>query len=409
MQGLSKGPVYVFRCHVGGKKSGPRIKRVLGKIPYKEACRKALILLQRYGALRPDSPAAELTIEELSEEVQAHQGPEVSPVWYTAREATWRLHLRPAFGKLLVSELAPTHLKAFRNQRLAAGMTNATVNRELSILTAALNQAAVLGLIPHNPIPRGAVTRLREERRTVFFAPEEWTRFLAAFDEREQWASIVKAACKAPFGRPQWNRTPAKIEEAYQAWRALRDYFRTLLYVGGRLSEVLTLRWTDVDLKAGTILLYQSKTARRKRVHVAAELAQLLAAVPRSGQPGGKQPKPDQRVFCWPDGSDISRNTIHKAFAVARQIAGIRPELTIHSIRHTTGSWLAGAGYSAKVIQDVLGHAGPGMTDRYMHLAPAHVAEAFAAISAAGSATGDPKVTPTPRGNLRNISDKRKP
>jgi len=64
-------------------------------------------------------------------------------------------------------------------------------------------------------------------------------------------------------------------------------------------------------------------------------------------------------------------------------MAGVRKELTPHSIRHTFGSWLAIQGTPLRTIQELLGHADVRMTIRYAHLSPAHLREAVEGIEAA--------------------------
>lgn len=61
---------------------------------------------------------------------------------------------------------------------------------------------------------------------------------------------------------------------------------------------------------------------------------------------------------------------------MAKRLAGVRPELRIHDLRHTAASWLTIAGTSERKVRDVLGHTDARMTARYSHLAPEHQQEA---------------------------------
>jgi integrase len=61
---------------------------------------------------------------------------------------------------------------------------------------------------------------------------------------------------------------------------------------------------------------------------------------------------------------------------MAKRLAGVRPELRIHDLRHTAASWLTIAGTSERKVRDVLGHADARMTATDSHLAPEHLQEA---------------------------------
>jgi len=74
---------------------------------------------------------------------------------------------------------------------------------------------------------------------------------------------------------------------------------------------------------------------------------------------------------------------------------GITHKITFHTLRHTYGSWLALGGVPLNVIRELMGHADIGTTERYLHLAPDHKAEAMATFSRKYSeATVQTKDTP---------------
>jgi site-specific recombinase XerD len=81
-------------------------------------------------------------------------------------------------------------------------------------------------------------------------------------------------------------------------------------------------------------------------------------------------------------GLPFSVRELQRAFSVARRMAGLRKELTPHSIRHTFASWLAIRGTPLRTIQELLGHEDVRRTIRYAHLSPAHPSEAVETIEA---------------------------
>lgn len=63
--------------------------------------------------------------------------------------------------------------------------------------------------------------------------------------------------------------------------------------------------------------------------------------------------------------------------------AGITRRFRFHDLRHTAACTLASAGVSLQVIQKILGHTSPKMTERYVRVNDAAVAEATRALDAA--------------------------
>ncbi|MEP9351662.1 hypothetical protein [Xanthobacter sp. KR7-225] len=72
-----------------------------------------------------------------------------------------------------------------------------------------------------------------------------------------------------------------------------------LIFTGARLREILTLKWTHVDLERGLLLLPDSKTGRKAIVLNAPALA-ILASLPRLGNfvIAGADPKKPRADLC---------------------------------------------------------------------------------------------------------------
>lgn len=81
---------------------------------------------------------------------------------------------------------------------------------------------------------------------------------------------------------------------------------------------------------------------------------------------------------------------LQRAFALAKRLSGVRPELRIYDLRHTAASWLIIAGTDERRVRDVLGHSNARMTARYSHLAPEHLQEALDVLGRL-SKTGEEK------------------
>lgn len=129
---------------------------------------------------------------------------------------------------------------------------------------------------------------------------------------------------------------------------------------GVRISEARMLRWEDLDLKAGTVMVRGTKTASSERLlNVPQWLSERLA---RRGETSGQV----GYVFASPglvSGQDAPMDSSNLASAVRRVLdrAGLG-WATSHSFRRTVATMLHEGGAPLVRIADQLGHANPTMT-----------------------------------------------
>jgi integrase len=376
-----------MRYYAAGSKCGRRVQETLKKGTTAAEARREYRIRLGKAARRQAGPSVSLTFREAGDEYLATQGPKMSEAGRERAESIFEQHLLPAFGERRIESLTQADIERYQNERRAkpSAASPATVNRETNVLRAVLNKAEAWGLIERNPIRRGAVAPLDAPKgKMAFFAPNEWNSFISAFEDGERWkAHVAKVRHLGPkrigAASPEeriyggGRRPDSEATEKYLArLRRTVPVFQTLLYTGCRLGEVIGLRWEDVDLERRQLSILQEKTAKRKHVPVSDALLRLLKAIPKG--------TPAAYVFTRLDGSLFARIDIQRAFAVARRIAELRRELTVHSLRHTFASWLAIQGTPLRTIAELLGHADIRMTLRYAHLSPAHLQEAVEAV-----------------------------
>jgi integrase len=135
---------------------------------------------------------------------------------------------------------------------------------------------------------------------------------------------------------------------------------RLLLLTGARLSEILTLKWTFVDLEGGRLNLPESKTGK-KTVHLSLEANMPLANIPR-----------------------LTNNPHVKPWRRIRSMAELG-DMRLHDLRHSYASVAAVSGLSLQMIGKLLGHTQSQTTARYAHLSADPVKQAANLI---GSAIG---------------------
>ncbi len=132
---------------------------------------------------------------------------------------------------------------------------------------------------------------------------------------------------------------------------------KVLLLTGCRKSEILNLRWIDVDFEHKCLRLLDSKTGA-KIVYLNAPALAILTELPRVER--------NPYVFIGTH-EGAATKAIDKVWARVRTKAGLT-EVRIHDLRHSYASVGAVGGFSLPIIGALLGHRHAMTTARYAHL-----------------------------------------
>jgi integrase len=145
------------------------------------------------------------------------------------------------------------------------------------------------------------------------------------------------------------------------------------LSTGMRQGELMGLKWQDVNLKDGVIILHETKNGERRRVPLAGHGLELLrehAKVRRIDTP-----------LLFPGNIHKDKPIdLRKPFETALKAAEIT-DFHWHDLRHCTASYLAMNGASLAEIAEVLGHKTLQMVKRYAHLSDGHVSNVVASMN----------------------------
>ena len=161
----------------------------------------------------------------------------------------------------------------------------------------------------------------------------------------------------------------------------LRVVILAAAMTGLRQSELLGLRWRDIDWTAQRIRVRnafvrgehsadgKSDLSTRRSVpladRLARELARWFTRTPYNSD--------EDLVFAHPQtGNPLDRSKVTKRFQGACRSAGVHV-ITFHDLRHTFGTRLAASGEPLRTIQEFLGHADAKTTQIYTHYAPVGV------------------------------------
>jgi integrase len=131
-----------------------------------------------------------------------------------------------------------------------------------------------------------------------------------------------------------------------------------------RRGELMRIRWKDVDVKSGRILLSVTKNGKPRFAY----LNQLSNQVIASLNPEGRQPK--ELLF-----PGLTPEQVTVAFIRACQAAKIE-DFSLHDLRHTFASQLRMKGADLHTVGQLLGHKDLRMTARYSHLNPEYLGAA---------------------------------
>lgn len=165
---------------------------------------------------------------------------------------------------------------------------------------------------------------------------------------------------------------------------------------GVRQGELLGLRWKDVDLERGRVLVRGTMQATRDGLRIAETKTHGSPTCPASCPSGRRAAQAEERLrvgAAWEDNdllfaNEVGRtiaagNLLRRSFEPLLKRAGL-PRIRFHDLRHTNATLLLEQGIHPKIVSERLGHTRISTTlDLYSHVTPAmqrQAADAFDAI-----------------------------
>jgi integrase len=238
------------------------------------------------------------------------------------------------FGAMRLRNFSLSLLEAYQSRRLAEGRKPATVNRYLATIKHMFTKAADWEMISDETLKKIRKVKLSQENN--------WRLRFLSYEEAE---SLVAAA------------------EAH-----LKPILVTALNTGMRRGEILGLKWEQVDLKHGFILLDLTKSGKRREIPINLKLAAVL-----------RELYVNRRIDAAYVFTDADKKTPFKSVKRSFHTACCRAKIVnfrFHDLRHTFASHLVMGGVDITTVSKLLGHASLTMTLRYAHLAEGHLRNA---------------------------------
>jgi integrase len=250
-----------------------------------------------------------------------------------------------------------------RGRRDGSALSSRTVRYLHTILNRALSDAVRAGAILTNPAASAAAPSRRSTRPPAFdfWSPAELAQFLDSARDDSLYVAFALAAA-----------------------------------TGLRRSELLALRWCDIDLDASELRVVQAlvrvqnslriappKTERSRRpVALDSATAELLRRYRALAEAPPRAFDDHGFVFHKPGGEPIHPALFSDYFQRRTRLAGVRP-IRFHDLRHTHATHALQAGVHPKIVSERLGHSTVTITlDTYSHVLPGLQREAAEAVAA---------------------------
>lgn len=285
-----------------------------------------------------------------------------------------RVHISAALGTRPLERVTVEDVERIGTVMRGRGLSPKSVRNVLAFLYSVFEHAIHRGWCIDNPARRASRPKRRRAGDAApdlqFLDGEELDDVLRAIPDEV----VVRAPSPTRRGRPG----PAPPPPPDVLGPAIRVCVLTAAMSGLRQSELLGLRWRDIDWTAQRIrvrMAYvrgehssegKSDLSTRRSVpmtdHLAGELHRWSTRTPYNAD--------DDLVFAHPQsGRPLDRTKLTRRFQDACREAGVRV-IRFHDLRHTFGTRLAAAGVPLRTIQEFLGHADSKTTQIYAHYAP---------------------------------------
>lgn len=324
---------------------------------------------------QPQRPRDRRTVNDASDSLRrklAING--ARPTYLACCESMQRVHLDPALGDRRLEKVMRGEVEDLAARMLGKELSPKTVRNVLSYLHSVFEHAIDLGWAADNPVRRAARPK---RRRAGDVNPD--LQFLS-LDELEAVIRAIPDEVVIRKGAPvRRNRPgPAPPPPPDVLGPVLRVLIRTAALTGLRRSELLGLRWRDVDWTAQRVRVRnafvggehssdgKSDLSTRRSVPLADRLVQELDGWSRRSAFSTD----GDLVFAHPQkGTALDGTKVTRRFQQACLDAGVRV-VRFHDLRHTFATRLAASGQPLRTIQEFLGHADSKTTQIYAHYAP---------------------------------------
>jgi len=258
----------------------------------------------------------------------------------------YRIDLRQFFEQLSVSEV--TEISSSEMETYIARLNQVhkpkTVKRKVASVKALFHYLEYKEIIEKNPFSKMQI-RFRE--------PQILPKTIPLHTVEIFLSTIYK------------QRQNAKTK--YQKRNALRDaaVIELLFATGMRISELCSLKDSDINLYDGIVLIY-GKGDKERRIQIGnSSVIQILEEYKRNFC---TEIKTCQHFFVNQSSKSLSDQAVRRMINKYAALASIDLHITPHMFRHTFATSLLDADVDIRFIQEMLGHSSINVTEIYTHV-----------------------------------------
>jgi integrase len=309
--------------------------------------------MERSATVRERPP----TVDEVADQLRDRLAVEGVRLSYLQNcDSMQRIHISPAIGKRRVESVKRQDTERLARAMLARGSAPKTVRNVMTFLHAVFALAIKSGWATVNP----AADAARPKRRRAGDADPD-----LQFLTMPELDAVIA-------------RIPDVVVDRDVFGPVLRMIILTAATTGLRQSELLGMRWKDIDMAAQRIRVRnawvrgeqsgegKSDLSTRRSVPMSDRLARELKKWRLRTVFGDE----DDLVFAHPElGTPMDRTKTTRRFQAACVAAGVR-RVRFHDLRDTFATRLAAKGGPLRTLQEYLGHADIKTTQIYAHYAP---------------------------------------
>ncbi len=242
-------------------------------------------------------------------------------------EELYRLRIKAVFGHKRLNQITRLQVQNFHASVLNEGLAAASANHHIKLIRRMFNLAISWDMLEKNPASR------------IHMFEED--------NQEERYMNDVQLGNLMEVLKTDSARSVCQITTF-------------LLATGCRLNEALSATWPQVDKhkRVFRVAAKNSKSKRMRPVPLNDTAIEVLNQLDTEGQ--------YEHLF-------INKKTkkpyvnIAKVWEKLRAKAGL-PHLRLHDLRHQAASNLINSGSSLYIVQQILGHSDPSVTQRYAHL-----------------------------------------
>jgi integrase len=276
------------------------------------------------------------------------------------KQSTWRLyettirnHIEPILGKVKISDIEPSDIQNLYLLKKEKSIGNRTIQVMHTIINNSLETAVRTGVLQNNPAQSTIPPKYTSPEMDIY-SEHEITQLLLA----------VKGT-------------------------SLEALIHLAITTGLRQSELLALKWSDIDWDRNTISVqrqlrrkferrdyYSSLKTKsgRRTISLGINTIQKLREHHQKqiGQKEEMGDRWDENDLIFPSivGTPISQRNLLRRFKTIIRESGLR-EIRFHDLRHTAASLMLNHGISPIIVAKRLGHSKVSITlDTYGHLLP---------------------------------------